>query len=88
MLSLIPKIPAPSTVKDFRSIACCNMVHKCVNKILANRIQSVLPSLITSSQSAFVKGLSIVDNILLMQEIVKVYHRLEGRSWCAIKMDL
>lgn len=88
ILSIIPKVQAPSTTKDFCPIACCNVVYKCVAKILANRIQALLPSLINPCQSAFVKGRSIVDNILLMQEIVKNYHKAEGRPRCAIKMDL
>ncbi|XP_058203014.1 uncharacterized protein LOC131317484 [Rhododendron vialii] len=54
--------------------------QKCVTKILANRIQALLPSFINPCQFAFVKGCSIVDNILLIQEIVKSYHKAEESS--------
>lgn len=64
VLSIIPKVQAPSTIKDFKPIACCNVVYKCVTKILANRIQSIMSSLISPYQSAFVKCV-LVKGVLL-----------------------
>lgn len=86
-LTLIPKLASPISIRDYRPIACCNVVYKCVTKVLANRMQLVLPSIISPCQSAFVKGRSIMDNILLMQEIVKNYHKGGGSPRCSIKMD-
>lgn len=73
-VALVPKIPAPNSIKDYRPIACCNTIYKCITKILANRMQVVLPVIIGPSQSAFIKGRSIMDNILLMQELMRGYH--------------
>ncbi|KAI8561587.1 hypothetical protein RHMOL_Rhmol04G0351900 [Rhododendron molle] len=87
-LTLVPKTQSPNTIRDYRPIAYCNVVYNCVTKVLANRLQPLLPSLISPNQSAFVKGRLILDNILLMQEIVKNYHRENGKPRCAIKMDL
>lgn len=41
-LTLIPKVPSPNSIRDFRPIACCNVLYKCVTKVLANRLQSLL----------------------------------------------
>ncbi|XP_039021875.1 uncharacterized protein LOC120154125 [Hibiscus syriacus] len=68
-IALIPKIPNPSTVKDFRPISCCSVVYKAITKILANKLSILIPHLITLNHTAFVKGRSIVDNTLLAQEI-------------------
>lgn len=57
-------------MKEFRPISCCNVVYKCMTKILANRVSVALPSLISFSQSAFLKGRRIHDNILLAHELV------------------
>lgn len=87
-VTLVPKVAAPRSIKDYRPIACCITVYKCITKILANRRQAVLPSIIGPSQSAFIKGRSIMDNTLLMQELVRDYHRDQGPPRCAIKLDI
>ncbi|XP_058215475.1 uncharacterized protein LOC131326638 [Rhododendron vialii] len=87
-ISLAPKKSAPVTIKDYRPISCYNVTYKCISKILVARLQPLLPSLISPVQSAFIKGRSIVDNILLMQELVKDYHKDQGAPRCALKLDL
>ncbi|XP_030442342.2 uncharacterized protein LOC115664561 [Syzygium oleosum] len=87
ILTLVPKIPNALSMNDFRPIACCNSVYKCITKILANRLASVLPSIISNSQNAFVKGRRIGDNILLAQELFAGFHHDPYRPKCAIKVD-
>ncbi|XP_039173479.1 uncharacterized protein LOC120295928 [Eucalyptus grandis] len=69
IIALVPKIPNASTVHDFKPIACCNTIYKCITKLIANRLACVLPSIISLPQNAFVKGRHISDNILLAQEL-------------------
>ncbi|KAL8116943.1 hypothetical protein AgCh_023212 [Apium graveolens] len=40
------------------------------------------------AQSAFVKGRSITDNILMAQELFRGYNRESGTAKCALKFDL
>lgn len=88
-IALVPKIPNPSKVGDFRPISCCNTVYKCVAKILANRLQAMLPDLIDPIQSGFVKGRRIADNIFLTQELMRGYHKSNSPSpKCAMKVDI
>ncbi|GKD22873.1 RNA-directed DNA polymerase, eukaryota, reverse transcriptase zinc-binding domain protein, partial [Tanacetum coccineum] len=72
LISLVPESMTPQKVSDFRPIACCNVVYKCISKILTNRIKSALTHLVDDNQSAFVPGRAITDNILLTQELLKV----------------
>nr|XP_043639249.1 uncharacterized protein LOC122610319 [Erigeron canadensis] len=45
IISLLPKIKTPLRVNDFRPISLCNVVFKCITKIIANRIKDCLASL-------------------------------------------
>lgn len=88
MVALVPKVPNPSKVGDFRRISCCNTVYKCIARILASRLQSALPILIDSVQSGFVKGRRIADNIFLTQELMRGYHKSSSTPRCAMKVDI
>jgi hypothetical protein len=88
ILTLVPKKTNAETMGDFRPIACCNVIYKCITKILSNRMLPVLDSVVGRNQSAFIPGRSISENILLAQELVKNYHRKEGQPRCTMKVDL
>nr|GEU52295.1 RNA-directed DNA polymerase, eukaryota, reverse transcriptase zinc-binding domain protein [Tanacetum cinerariifolium] len=40
-----PDVQTPSKINDFRPIACCNVLYKCISKILTNRIKPMLGKL-------------------------------------------
>ncbi|GJV30269.1 retrovirus-related pol polyprotein from transposon 17.6 [Tanacetum coccineum] len=56
IIALIPKVNAPARVNDYRPISCCNVLFKCISKIIANRLKDCLKRLISPNQSAFVPG--------------------------------
>ena len=87
-LTLVPKVPNPSKLSDFRPIACCNFIYKCISGILAARLKVVLPNLIDAAQAAFIPGRSISDNIFLAQELLRNYHRADSIVRCVVKVDL
>lgn len=64
-LVLIPKIPNASTTSDFRPISCLNTVYKVISKLLASRLKTILPEVISSNQTAFMPGKLLAKNILL-----------------------
>nr|GEY43989.1 hypothetical protein [Tanacetum cinerariifolium] len=78
IILLIPKLDTPNKVSDFRPIACCNVLYKCISKVLTNRIKSGLEKVVNINQSAFIPGRNIQDNILLTQELLKGYNRKNG----------
>ncbi|GKB02678.1 probable L-cysteine desulfhydrase, chloroplastic [Tanacetum coccineum] len=88
LISLIPKVNTSNKVYDCRPIACCNVLYKCISKILTNRIKSGLDKVVSMNQSAFIPGRSIHDNILLTQELLKGYKRKNWPKRCALKIDL
>ncbi|XP_071727247.1 uncharacterized protein [Rutidosis leptorrhynchoides] len=63
-----------SRVKDYRPISCCNVLYKCISKIITKWITSSLEDIVNENQSAFIPGRRIADNILLTQELMRNYH--------------
>ncbi|BFG30782.1 hypothetical protein CerSpe_170560 [Prunus speciosa] len=76
-IALIPKVPNPEAVTQFRPIALCNFTYKIISKILANRLKPMLAEIISPQQSAFIPGRQIQDNILLAHE---AFHALKLRK--------
>ncbi|XP_074342078.1 uncharacterized protein LOC141679483 [Apium graveolens] len=87
-ITLIPKVVAPTRMQDFRPISLCSVLYKCISKILSSRLKKIMPALVDISQSAFIPGRSISDNILLSRELFRGYERETGVPKCALKIDL
>jgi len=64
-ISLLPKKLEATQVKDFWPISLIHNMAKLVTKVLANRLAPLLPSLVATNQSAFVKGRNIQDKFFL-----------------------
>ncbi len=56
---LIPKIPHPEKVTQFRPISLCNYCYKIIYRVLVNRLKSHMNQIISPQQNAFVKGRQI-----------------------------
>ncbi|MCI19611.1 cysteine-rich receptor-like protein kinase, partial [Trifolium medium] len=69
-IALIPKIDNPQRLNDFRPISLVGCLYKILAKVLANRLRLVIGSVISESQTAFVKDRQILDGILIANEVV------------------
>ena len=72
---LIPKVEGAERIGDFRPISLLNSIYLIIAKVLANRLCTVLPALISPFQSAFMPGRQMTDNIVLAEEIVASWRR-------------
>ncbi|XP_062103443.1 uncharacterized protein LOC133814510 [Humulus lupulus] len=88
LLSLIPKVTQPMTASDFRPIACCNTIYKCISKMLCNRLNLVVPLLINQNQGAFVKNHFLAHNVLILQDLLKDYNRKNCSPRYLMKIDI
>lgn len=74
-LVLIPKKELPNIFSDLRPINLSCNLNKIVSRVVHERILMVLPKIISPNQSGFVKGRSIVENVLLAQEIIRYINK-------------
>lgn len=55
--------------------------------MLCNRLKQVLSSIISENQSAFFAGRTIVQNMLICQDLVRLYNRKNASKSCLLKID-
>ena len=71
IISLIPKKNKDkSLLENLRPISLLNVDYKILTKVIAKRIEKVLPKIINPDQTGYVKGRYIGENIRLIQDIM------------------
>ena len=66
-------------MKDFRPISLTTLSYKVVAKVLVERLKSVMDSIISPYQSAFIEGRQKLDPILIANEAVEDYRAKKKR---------
>lgn len=90
LVALVPKVEKPEKIGQLMSISCCNFMYKIITKIMVSRLKPHLDGLISPTQSAFISGRQIQDNIIVAHE---VFHALKSakhkeKEAMAIKLDM
>lgn len=78
-ISLIPKRADPTTPKEYQpiSLICCQ--YKVIAKLLANRLLTVLPYIISNTQSAYIKERQITDGPMIINELISWSKKLKSK---------
>lgn len=82
---LLPKKVGDVRASDFRPVSLMHSVAKILCKLLARRLAPELKSIISTGQSAFIKGRSIQDNFLFVQNAIQDSFR---KKWPLVFMKL
>lgn len=87
---LIPKVKKPTKMTELRPISLCSVIIQIMIKVLANRLNNVLNSVVSKPQSAFIPGQLITDNVMIA---FKVEHylkqkRQEKYRYASLKIDI
>ena len=89
-ITLIPKVKNPELISQYRPICLSNVLFRVFSKVLANRLKSVLPGLISEHQSAFLTDRLISDNIMVAFETLHYMrnHSSGKTGFMALKLDM
>ena len=72
IIKLIPKKDAdPNLIKNWRPLTLLNCDYKIASKGIANRINILLPKLISDDHSGFIKNRCISDNIRTLDSVIQ-----------------
>jgi hypothetical protein len=90
VLYFIPKVKQVERMSELRPISLCNVIYKCILKALANCMRKVLDGVISETQSVFVIGRVITDNVMVGFECMHALHRKVIGKWgfMALKLDI
>jgi Reverse transcriptase (RNA-dependent DNA polymerase) len=67
---LISKLTENNTIEQYRPISLINYSVKIITKVLANRMITVIDTIIDKSQITFISGRNIHNNIICAQKIL------------------
>jgi hypothetical protein len=71
-VALIPKVNSPFGLGDYRPISLLGCLYKLVAKVLAARMAKVMNCIVSTNQSAFIKGRNLVDGVMVVNEVVEL----------------
>lgn len=70
LLLLLKKIENPQGLDYSRPISMTNYLYKMLAKVLSSRIKKVLPKVIDESQSIFLGGRNMFDEVIVANKII------------------
>ena len=85
--TLIAKKSGAVCIKDFHPISLIGFISKILAKVLASRLQKVLPNLISLAQGAFAHKRQVFDGILVANKCIHS-RNLDKKAGLICELDL
>jgi hypothetical protein len=75
VISLIPKAQDVNHIQQYRPICLLNISYKIFTKVATNRINQVANHIISPSQTAFMRGQNILEEVVILHESIHELHK-------------
>ncbi|XP_043699291.1 uncharacterized protein LOC122650056 [Telopea speciosissima] len=82
------RVDGASALEKFRPLCMGNFFYKILSKIMALRLEVVLPKLISEEQGVFQKGKVIHDNIVIASELANLMSAASRGGGMGLKIDI
>lgn len=86
VIKLLPKNGDKYQVKNWRPITLLNLSYKILAKLLAKRIVGMLNNIVSVSQTGFIKGKYILENLITSWEVMK-WGKDSKQNVCMVLLD-
>jgi Reverse transcriptase (RNA-dependent DNA polymerase) len=81
VIYLIPKKKKVNLITNYRPISLINYSFKIISKLLVDRLTLVMDSLIDQTQTAYIKGRLIMDNVVCAHEVLHKFTFLKLKDF-------
>lgn len=88
LVVLIPKFPGADTIENYRPIALANFQFKIIIKVLADRLATIVPKILSDNQRAFIHDRHISDCICITSEVINMLDKRAFGGNIALKIDI
>jgi hypothetical protein len=86
MLILLQKIVDANVIQKYRPICLLQVLHKLITKVATLRVETYMGKLISSRQTAFIKGRNMMDGVMSLHEILHEAKRKKQQG-VVLKLD-
>lgn len=88
MVVLIPKFSGADTIENYRPIALADFQFKIITKVLADRLPTIAPKIISKNQRDFIRERHIHDCVYIASEAANILDKKIFGGNLALKIDI
>jgi hypothetical protein len=86
IIALLPKSPHSSSIDQYRPIAMANFKFKIISKIIADRLATIMPSIVSEEQKGFIHDRNIKDCLCIASEAANCWNKI-GSDMIQLSFD-
>jgi hypothetical protein len=88
IIALLPKTPNALSIDQYRPIAMANFKFKIISKIIADRLATIMPSIVSVEQKGFIHDRNIKDCLCTASEAINLLQNKSFGGNLALKIDI
>jgi hypothetical protein len=81
VITLVPKVKEANSIKQYIPICLLNVDFKIFPKLMIDRLTPMVEKIISSNQTAFIRGRNILEGVVILHYIIHVKDRRRLPRW-------